>query len=121
VDDDSCIRALLEEFLVQVGRTVLTACDGDAAMKVLQDGRQVDLVVLDIIMPNKEGLETTREIRRDYPDTKIIAMSAGGRGRAENYLAVARKLGAHAILSKPFDCAHLLRLMNELLDVTSTE
>lgn len=80
-------------------------------------GEQFDLLFCDLFMPNREGLETIRELRRWFPGLKIVAMSGGGggcRSRAE-LLHVARLMGADAALSKPFGRANLLAAINQAL------
>ena len=68
-----------------------------------------DVVVTDIFMPEKEGLETIMEVRRDFPTTKIIAISGGGqKGRLVRALDIAEKLGAHDTLQKPFSSQQMI-------------
>lgn len=75
-----------------------------------------DVVVTDIFMPEKEGLETIMELRRDYPATKIIAMSGGGqKGRLLRALDIATKLGAHCTLQKPFDSEQMITALHGVL------
>jgi YesN/AraC family two-component response regulator len=66
-----------------------------------------EVVLTDLIMPEKEGLETIAEIRRQFPELKVIAMSGGGRGQADDYLRIARRLGAVQTLSKPFSTSEM--------------
>ena len=74
-----------------------------------------DLVVTDIIMPEKEGIETIRDIRGEVPDAKIIAISGGGRIGNTDFLQIARKMGAIDALPKPFDPDDLLGRINTCL------
>jgi YesN/AraC family two-component response regulator len=77
-----------------------------------------DVVVTDIFMPEKEGLETIMELRRTFPTTKIVAISGGGRqGNLFNALQVAEKLGAHSTLQKPFNAAQIISAVHEALQV----
>ena len=70
--------------------------------------KRIDLVISDVIMPEKEGLEVIRELKRDYPAIKIIAISGGGHIGPVDYLEMAQKLGAHATLMKPFSHQQLM-------------
>ena len=101
VDDDDLLRKMLRVTLVKMGHQVVEASDGQEALR-LCDAAPPDLILTDLIMPEKEGLETIAEVHRTHPAVKIIAMSGGGRGSAENYLHLAERLGAHRTLSKPF-------------------
>ena len=76
-----------------------------------------DLVITDVIMPEKEGIETIRELQRDFPDTKIIAISGGGRINAQHILDTVRRFGVTHTLAKPVDREELLRAIQELLCV----
>ena len=84
------------------------ATNGREALEVVNQ-EPCDVVVTDIFMPEKEGLETIMELRRDHPDTKIIAISGGGqKGRLLPALHIATKLGAHRTLQKPFDSEEMI-------------
>ena len=74
-----------------------------------------DVVITDIVMPEKEGLETIQELRRDFPGAKIIAMSGGGRIGPKGYLKLAEKLGASRAFAKPFDRMEMVSAVDELL------
>lgn len=108
VDDQKGIRDVLRKVLIEVGHDVVEAEDGAAALALFRV-QPFNLVITDIIMPEKEGIEIIATIKRERPDTKILAMSGGGRARMMDFLAVARKAGADATLEKPFR-------KNELLD-----
>jgi len=75
----------------------------------------MDLVITDIIMPEKEGLEIITEFRREYPSVKLIAISGGGRIGPANYLKMAKLLGAERTFAKPVDTSQLLSAIEELL------
>jgi len=112
VDDEPEIREGLRDLLVSCGHSVVEADDG--AHGLLQLARHdVDLVLLDIIMPCKEGIETLQEIRRACPSVGIIAMS--GHPSKDFYLGLAQRLGADAVLCKPFQPAELTRAMLHVL------
>ncbi len=114
IDDDVEILEIYREILQREGYDVLAASDGAQGIKLCRD-QEVDLVITDIIMPEKEGLETIMELRRDLPDVKIIAMSGGGQIGAEEYLPLAEKLGAQHTLDKPFTPKELLEAIRGIL------
>lgn len=120
VDDEDNVQFVLAQALRKQGHEILTARDGDDALRTLSS-EKVDLVVTDLIMPNREGLETIQDIRLNWPDVKIVAMSGGGRSRNTKILALARKLGAHTILKKPFPMAEIVRTVDMLLERTDSE
>lgn len=107
VDDDEQYRSLMQRTLERAGHQVVTAEDGTAAVVAAQDAT-LELVITDLIMPGKEGLETIMELRRLRPGLPLIAMSGGGRGNPGDYLKAARLLGATRTLEKPFGVQDLL-------------
>ena len=113
VEDDASIRRMIMQMLNREGHHVLEAMNGYYALKILRKHSEIGLVITDIVMPEKEGLETIQEIKEMKPLTKIIAISGGGKIDADNYLVLARHLGADATLSKPFHKNDLLRIINE--------
>ncbi|HTH48618.1 MAG TPA: response regulator [Candidatus Limnocylindria bacterium] len=106
VDDDPDFRDALGKQLVHAGYRVGQAADGELAIEWLKQ-QTPDLVILDIVMPNKEGLETILALRRSHPRLPVIAISGGGRIDAHDYLHLAENLGAVAVLAKPFPFAEL--------------
>lgn len=115
VDDHESVRAACSAMLDQAGYRSLEAENGKTAIKLL-DTEAIDVVITDIIMPEQEGIETIRLIRKGHPGVKIIAMSGGGRIEPEEYLAVAEKIGAHVTLQKPFKKEQLLRTVCAALE-----
>ena len=115
VDDDEVLRRMLCQVLVQAGYEVLAAVDGAAALELYRQ-QPVDLVITDLIMPHKEGIETILELRRLKPDQKILVMSGGGRIAPAVYLALARPLGAAMALAKPFASEEFLEAVAGLLN-----
>jgi CheY-like chemotaxis protein len=114
VDDDGPFRKMLRITLAQLGYEVREAADGREAMKLLRE-EPPDLILTDLVMPEKEGLELIGELRLQHPWLKIIAMSGGGRVNAVDYLRVARRLGVDGVLAKPFSSDELrLQLKNVL-------
>ncbi len=114
VDDDDLLRDALHQTLVRAGYDVEDASDGAAALRVYRE-RSRDVVITDIVMPDMEGLDMMRALRAHDLDVKIIAMSGGGFGRADDYLKLAQKLGATRVLKKPFSGAEIVALVAEVL------
>ena len=113
IEDDTLTRTTLCNILNKLDFTTYGACNGFMGMKLFNQFRP-DLVVTDLLMPDKEGLTTIAEIRAFDPHVKIIAMSSGGSMRNMGFLDVARKIGANGTLSKPFTPRQILELMNNL-------
>jgi DNA-binding NtrC family response regulator len=107
IDDEKPIRFTVTAMLADEGHEVLEAENGQQGIAVLEDC-PVDVVVTDILMPEREGLETIMEIRRRWPDVSVIAISGGGRTGTANYLEMAVELGATTTLDKPFTRTELL-------------
>ena len=107
VDDEPGIRELLSMILEAAGHSVIAAEDGIEAPKVMAS-REINVVITDLLMPERDGLEFITEIRAKYPKVKIIAMSGGGHIARDSYLRIARNFGAHIILEKPFTQANVL-------------
>ena len=118
VDDDQQFRSMLGAVLSRAGYEVQEACNGNEATEMYRS-HQPDLVITDLIMPDKEGLETIREIRHDNPGVRIIAMSGGGRNGFENYLRVAKAFGAQVVLDKPFSHQEILEAVRTSLEAPS--
>ena len=114
IEDDDAVRELLETVLKDAGYDVWPLPHGREAMKVL-NVVSVDMVVTDIIMPEQDGIETIMKIRRLLPRLPIIAMSGGGRLNLEQYLKIAKIVGATRLLAKPFQPADLLSLIDKML------
>jgi len=119
IDDDPGFRRMVSLVLTRAQHTVIEAEDGDLGLMRFKEGKP-DLVISDIVMPGKEGIETIREIRALSPDTPIIAMSGGGANIGLEYLDAARKLGASSILAKPFRPVDLAELVKRMLAQTAT-
>lgn len=107
IDDDKPVRFTVSAMLADEGHEALEAENGTQGIATLE-GRAVDVVITDILMPEREGLETILEIRRRWPDLPVIAISGGGRAGTANYLEMAADLGATTTLDKPFARADLL-------------
>jgi len=111
VDDEQGIQRLFQQILESEGYSVLLASDGNAALRVLKDGHDIDLVITDLVMPNCEGIETIRLIRGLYPELKIVAISGAFAGQ---YLKLASILGANRIMEKPVEPEELVLMIKEL-------
>jgi DNA-binding response OmpR family regulator len=114
IDDDEQIRTTLRRVLELEGHEVLVAADGKEGVKLFRE-QGADLIITDIVMPDKEGLETIMELRRDFRDAKIVAISGGGHIDGECYLMMAEQLGAGHTLTKPFEREQLLAAVGEAL------
>ena len=112
IDDDEAVRQSTARILTGANHRVIEAANGLIGMKLLHAERP-SAVICDLIMPVQEGIETIREIRRLAPQTFIIAISGSLGGKNADYLSAAKKLGADAVLSKPFRPAELLRILRE--------
>ena len=111
VDDDAGIRALCERTLSGAGFATQLAENGGHALEIL-DSRRVDLIVTDLVMPEKEGIELIQSVRKRHPAIPIVAMSGWFNG---SFLMVAQKLGASAVLEKPFSPGVLVDTVRSLL------
>ena len=114
IDDDHHILVMLKKMLEKAGFEVDLASNGVDGLELFQK-IQADLVITDIIMPEKEGLETIREMKRIRSDLKIIAMSGGGKISADNYLETAKIFGASLVLEKPFSQKTMVDAVLKLL------
>lgn len=118
IDDDDSVRTMLRLTLTEFGHTVIEARDGVEGLAIFPPGG-VDLVITDIVMPGKEGIEVIIELRRLHPQLKIMAISGGGRVGPNDYLRIASYLGAAKVLAKPFSNQELLAVIDELLPPTA--
>jgi two-component system, chemotaxis family, chemotaxis protein CheY len=113
IDDDADVRAFLRSLLESEGYEVAAAADGREGL-ALQRSKPSGIVVTDIFMPGKEGIETIFELHREFPQTKIIVMSGGPSKKGLDYLSVALELGAARSLKKPFAPLELIDAVWEL-------
>ena len=113
-DDDSDMRQSMRLLLERAGHDVELAADGAKALE-LSRARPFDVLITDIFMGEADGLTTIENFKREFPSTRIIAMSGGsGRLQSRNYLAAAGIAGAHATLRKPFAMSTLLEMLRQL-------
>ena len=114
IDDNVYILDMLKQTLEREGYEVVEASNGNEGIRLYRENL-ADLIITDILMPKKEGLETIMELKRDFPDVKIIAISGGGRISPKEYLSMAKKLGARHTFSKPVEREKLLAAVRELI------
>lgn len=115
-DDDPLVRSVYGTALEQHEYHVLRAENGAQALGIVEQ-TDVDIVLLDILMPCKEGLETLIELKSRFPHVTVIAMSGGGTHSKADFLSIATQFGADAVLKKPF----AVRALLELVAGTTTE
>jgi CheY-like chemotaxis protein len=113
-DDDPIVRATVSEFLTGAGHTLLEARDGVEALEQIERAA-VDLLIIDMLMPNKDGLETILELRRADQAMPILAISSGGRMDVQSLLRPAVAFGATEVLAKPLRERELVAVVDELL------
>ena len=114
IDDEEPVRFTLRKILESENYEVTVAKDGVEGT-ALFTAQPFPLVITDLFMPEKEGMETIIDIKKDYPDTKIIAISGGGSMGLTNLLETARQLGADQVIAKPFGTDEVLDCVKECL------
>lgn len=118
IDDESQIRSMLRLMLERVGYEIAEAPDGIEGIRQYREN-PADLIITDLIMPNKDGIGMIIDLKKEFPNVKIIAMSGGGVNRPEGYLDGAKKLGATRTLTKPIDRDEMLKAVKETLQDTA--
>ena len=115
IDDDRRVRAMMRRILAFVGHEIHEAEDGRQGLERFHAIAPA-LVISDIIMPEQEGMETIRLLRKEAPHLPILATSGGGTtASGVSYLRMAKRLGASAVLEKPFNTYNLISLVAQLL------
>jgi DNA-binding response OmpR family regulator len=114
IDDDESLRPALRLILLHFGHTVLEAADGKEGLALLDHFRP-EVVITDIVMPETEGMAVLMALRQRHSTAKIIAISGGGRQSANDYLHIAKLLGAHQVLAKPFTNESLIAAIEHVL------
>ncbi len=115
IDDNAHLRNMIKDILGKAGYDTETACDGMEACK-LAKSTSFDLVITDILMPEKEGIQTIIDLRHAYPNLKIIGMSGGGGMLgASHCLEMAQEFGANTVMNKPFGKQELLDAVASLI------
>ena len=120
VDDDVHSQLALRQIVESAGHSAIEAGNGEDAVEMFREFRP-EIVITDIFMPQVDGIETIRAIRRCNPDARIIAMSGGDVDSAWTYLGSAVVLGADMALAKPFTGAQLTNAINSLLTRDPTD
>ncbi len=115
IDDDLNTREVLEQLLSAAGHEVVLAKDGKRGVDLMNPyvAPPARLIITDIFMPEKNGLQTIAELRRQFPEVGIIAIS--GEVGAQNLLGTAKRLGADMIIQKPFEAEEILSAVKEVL------
>lgn len=116
IDDETSIAIMLKKMLEKAGHEVEIASNGIEGLIVFEKFNP-ELLITDIVMPEKEGLELIIELRKKIPELKIIAISGGGRFQYEGYLTSAKHLGANMVFQKPLDHKEFINSISELLKV----
>ena len=114
IDDDEIVNGMLVQLLTEAGYAVLSAANGRKGLALVETAA-FDLIVTDIVMPDKEGLETIIAIKKLNKAIPVIAVSGGGKNSAEEYLQYAQHLGADYTLKKPIDTGSFLAAVRECL------
>ena len=114
IDDNPEVLSTYGRILEHAGYEIVFAADGNEGIRVFRE-KSPDLVITDIVMPEKEGLETIGELKRDFPDVKIIAISGSGKLNSGYYLKAAKQIGAEYSLAKPIEREELLETVRECL------
>ena len=113
-DDDQITRSILREALVRCGHHVLEAENGRECLHIMTF-KVPDLIIVDIFMPDLDGLETIQEVSEKWPDVKIVCMSGGSDRYAIDYLEAAKDFGAIGVMRKPFTFKQVADLVGALL------
>lgn len=115
IEDDTLLLSAMVEWLKTAGYRVMAAADGARGLDLFRQ-MTADVVVTDIIMPEREGIETLMAVKAVAPATRVLAISGGGRVQAGDVLTLARSLGADAVLAKPFRREALLDTVAGLIN-----
>ena len=114
IDDDVQVRGAVRRILERAGHTVEDVGNGDAGLQAHRE-RPAELIITDIFMPERDGIETVRQLRRESPQVKIIVISGGDRTQTMDLRKDAELLGAARSLRKPFELSELVQAVGELL------
>lgn len=120
VEDVADTRHVMEEVLSKLGHSIDTANDGEDA-EIYMSTFPYDLVITDILMPNKNGFELIRSIKKQAPETKILAISGGGQYVQSDLTTTLASLESNQALKKPFTKVELVNAVNELLTANAQE
>lgn len=115
VDDVESTRIFIRELLEEVNYNVIEASDGKEGIEVYKESENIDLIITDIFMPEKSGLELVVDLKEEYKDLKIIVLSNGGEKNFSNELGVVEALGATCFMKKDYIKDQLVDLVNDVL------
>ena len=116
VDDEKDVCEYMRDLLENAGYKVITAENGNAAIKIFKQS-PADLVITDLLMPEKDGAEMVIELRSDFPDVKVIIITGNGKNlKAEDHLELIESLNVNCSFTKPVDSNKLLFEINNLLN-----
>jgi DNA-binding response OmpR family regulator len=118
IEDEPLIQHFFKTCLEDEGFDVYCADDGEAGLDIYRQF-DFDLVITDMVMPNKEGVETIFELKHECPNVKIIAVSGGGLLDPSRYLALAKAQGVEKILQKPIKKCELVSSVQEILNLVT--
>lgn len=118
IDDDDQFRGMLQTTLEKAGFEVDAAENGKVGYRMLVE-HSVDLIITDLIMPEKDGVETIMDVRREFPGLKVIAISGGGRVGPDSYLNMVKQMGVSGTFSKPLDMPGFLGAVRDTLAIES--
>lgn len=116
VDDEASVRKMVTNTIASVGYEVIEASSGAEAYDACKE-TSIDLIITDVVMPDKNGIDLIMEVKKEYPDLPVIAISGGGgiTGRFD-YLEIAKLVGAKNILKKPFTTTELRSAVDNILN-----
>jgi len=114
LDDNVALCKWIRHILEENGYDTFEAYDGEQGVKLLQEN-PAELLILDIFMPKQGGISTMIHVRNDYPHMKMIVISGGGGSKHVDFFQMAKELGAHRLLQKPFTKEELLETVRDLL------
>jgi CheY-like chemotaxis protein len=115
VDDDAAVRKTLKMLLQEAGHDIDEAVDGNDAIARYEEHLAHDLIITDVFMPGRSGVQLILDLKRRHPDLKIIAISGGGAEKDLTQLQAAGALGADHIISKPISAEHLFDFVDDCL------
>ena len=120
VDDEELIRSMIRKSLIRIGYEVIEADNGIEAMQLLK-GNSVELLIADLVMPKKGGLELIMEVSLVYPNLKKIAISGKLPTENESITELTDSFGVDAVFSKPFDIFDLLKIIKSLVPISNSD
>lgn len=115
IEDEDMVRKTIKRILEKAGYEVDEATNGKLGLE-RQEANPAEIIITDIIMPEMDGVETTINLRKRFPDTKIVAVSGGGRMHNMSFLEYAKQMGADVVIQKPFTREELLGAIAMTLD-----